>query len=123
MTDNFDYNKLDAGIRETVRLLRGRGFSTTDSGDGTKAEAMDCAVGFPMIAMRVDKPEYLVGEADRLHRILSIGHKLSFGAGSEEANPHAPFIEATYSPIDKVSMIVLGNVDDKRLGLEHTKSV
>ncbi len=31
----MNYDELDAGIRETVRLLRDNGFQTTDSGDGT----------------------------------------------------------------------------------------
>lgn len=34
-SDTLDYAQLDAGIRETVRLLRSYGYTTTDSGDGT----------------------------------------------------------------------------------------
>lgn len=42
---------LDEGIRAMVIDLDARGFQTTDSGDGTKAEVMDCAVDFPMVAV------------------------------------------------------------------------
>lgn len=42
MTD-FDYDSLDEGIREQVRALREKGFSTMDSGDGSKWDSMPCA--------------------------------------------------------------------------------
>lgn len=53
--DTFDYSQLDAGIRETVRFFRSEGYHTCDSGDGTKAESMECALDKPMVALQVPR--------------------------------------------------------------------
>jgi hypothetical protein len=51
MTD-LNYNDLDPGIRETVRLLRDEGFETVDSGDGV-AKPLDHegVIRYPHVAM------------------------------------------------------------------------
>lgn len=111
--DPLDYSGVDEGVRQTVKMLREYGFNTTDSGDGSKSESMDCAVDFPMIAMTVEDPESLTMHARRLMRILKFGHDVKFGNGEKD-----PRIEASYSPVDGVAVIVLSNVLDKMLKLE-----
>lgn len=70
------YDDLDPGIRAVVRWLNDNGFTTTDSGDGkTKYAngeecAMECAMPFPNVAIRVDAPE-LVPECRRLVGLLA----------------------------------------------------
>lgn len=69
---DFDYDQLDAGIRDVVRRLHAQGFETTDSGDGTKAADMSCAVPWPMVACVVDArpPVRMLTERERLARVL-----------------------------------------------------
>lgn len=67
--DTFDYSKLDEGVREVVRHLRAKGFNTTDSGDGTKAATMECAVPFPMVAATC-LPFDLIVESNRMQVCL-----------------------------------------------------
>lgn len=97
--DDIDYDALDPGIRETVRWLRGYGFDTCDSGDGSKAPDMECSVPFPMVAMLVD-PAYLIGESHRLRGALS--HE---GIEAKDGD-----IQASYDPTSMIGMIVLSNV-------------
>ena len=56
---------LDDGIREMVVGLDAAGYVTTDSGDGSKAEWMEGALPFPMVAVRV-LPEMIVQQTDTL---------------------------------------------------------
>ena len=46
------WDELDNGIREAVRTLWLAGWNPQDSGDGSKAEFMECAVDYPMIACK-----------------------------------------------------------------------
>lgn len=112
--ENIDASKLDEGIRRLVVMLRDYGFNTTDSGDGSKADEMEGAVPFTMVAMRVENPEHLTMHARRLMRILNFGHDIKFGQGEND-----PRIEATYTPSDNIAVIVLANVTDKMLKLEQ----
>ncbi len=41
--------EIDPGIVDAVSALYDAGISTTDSGDGSKAATMGCAVDFPML--------------------------------------------------------------------------
>jgi hypothetical protein len=75
----LDYETLDPGIRETVRLLRKWGFQTTDSGDGVSkagTEAEACMEYQPNVRCRVP-PEALAGETRRLcHMLAGAGIRL-----------------------------------------------
>lgn len=46
------WDDLDDGIREAVRTLWLAGWNPKDSGDGSKADFMECAVDYPMIACK-----------------------------------------------------------------------
>jgi hypothetical protein len=85
--DDLDYSQLDAGIRDAVRFVRSHGFVTTDSGDGSKFGAMDGALPFPHIVVRVEDEAMMGSEAERLHRLAQINlgpewrAELSWGVG------------------------------------------
>ena len=66
----FDYEQVDPGIRDVVRTLRDAGFDTTDSGDGSKAATMSCAVPWPMVAAVVDDVDTLLSESRRMRLVL-----------------------------------------------------
>lgn len=90
---------LDPGILGTVRLLWDAGFVTTDSGDGTKAGQMGCAIAVPHVFMRCE-PAVLVAEARRLV-YFAASH------GLVAADGHGIAVQATYSPADGVAMLML----------------
>jgi len=107
--NSINYNELDPGIRETVRLLRTHGFKTTDSGDGvSKVDGLS----FPHVAMLVTEGE-MVREAKRLLKLLR-QRGLSF-------EPHNsgdfPTIEVSYNPVDGHCVLFLASINDKLLGL------
>lgn len=64
------YEEMDAGIRDTVRLLRNNGFDTTDSGDGSKAGHMGCAIEFPHVFCAMQRFEDFVSQADKAQGLL-----------------------------------------------------
>lgn len=98
-----DTLSLDPNIRRTVAFLRAHLFNTTDSGDGSKAEAMDCAVDYPMVAMTAPR-DTLLDEAQRLADLLA--------AVGVDVAAHGIDIQATWSPIDRTGLIVLANLHD-----------
>lgn len=70
MTKEIDYDELDPGIRDVVRLLREAGFETTDSGDGVSKPKDDmCVLEYPHVFAMTD-PAHMVPEADRLAALL-----------------------------------------------------
>lgn len=103
-----EIGQLDKGIRKTVQWLRSHGFETTDSGDGTKVATMECALNYPNVTIRLESPDDLMWEADRLKHCLE--------AEGIEVEPqsmdNSPFIQATYDPADGSSTILLAYVDD-----------
>lgn len=101
----FDYDSLDEGIRETVRMLRGHGFKTCDSGDGSKAATMSCAVDFPMVAVIASSKEAMCTEADLMFRLL------------RETEPHRRWnVDASYNPADGVPCLIATAGDEKAGG-------
>jgi hypothetical protein len=100
----LDYDSLDEGIRETVRMLRGHGFKTCDSGDGSKAAIMSCAVDFPMVAAIASSKEAMCAEADLMFHLL------------QETEPHRRWsVDASYNPADGVPCLI-ATADGKRGG-------
>lgn len=98
---DIDYDALDPGIRETVRMLRSWGFNTTDSGDGiTKGED---GLSHPHVFIVCDPPEMLA-QADSLsYRLTSLG--IAVGQVGEDIS-----IQATYDPITGTAIIMLCGV-------------
>lgn len=117
--ENESYEDLDPGIRETVKWLQANNFNTTDSGDGKSkfepGNEMDFALAFPHVAMIVGVND-LIAEADRLVLLLeSVG--LDLEASVEVEGQEMPLItvEATYSAIPQVGLLMLTGVDDAML--------
>ncbi len=86
---DFDYEQIDPGIRDTVRLLRDAGFETTDSGDGVSKPDMVCALDFPHVAA-VCAPHLILAEAKRMAEVLE-------GTGF--------VVQATYDPRDVIVVL------------------
>ena len=91
--EDINYDELDPGIRNLVRTLRCTGFNTTDSGDGSKAKDMECALPFPMVTITTTR-DSMCDEADRLAVLMD----------AEEDEGWV--IEASYSP-DGPAVIIL----------------
>lgn len=92
--------ELDDGIRETVRALWLAGFEPTDSGDGSKANTMECALDVTHVFMRCE-PGAVVAEAQRLLALVATW-------GERFAGPAAgPAVQACYLPVDDVAVIEL----------------
>jgi hypothetical protein len=78
MTDPFDYDALDPGVRAIVRTLRALGFVTTDSGDGVSkppawyqpdAQGLTEALDVAHVVCQVDRATFFA-EADRLAAVV-----------------------------------------------------
>lgn len=93
--------ELDDGIRETVRALWKAGFMPTDSGDGSKAGTMECALEVHHVFMRCD-PSSLIEEAERLMWLTADWPR----TGDYNGNA----IEASYSPNDGIAVLALFGV-------------
>lgn len=106
-----ELDDLDEGIRKTVEWLREQGFETTDSGDGSKAATMECTLDHPNVAIRIDDPDKLQFEADRLMGLLEEKCVDVAPQGMEGE----PYIQATYDPADGSAIILLAYVNDELL--------
>jgi hypothetical protein len=121
MYDDFNFDELDPGIRETVRFLRKHGFETVDSGDGVSkvgTELEDAMLDFPHVAM-LTTPYTMVEESERLYSLLK-AQGVQFGPNgvvSVDPNnpPSDPHIDVSYSPVDGHAILMLSFVDDQSL--------
>ncbi len=66
---DFDYESLDVGIREIVRVAREHGFNTTDSGDGVSKPEDERVFHVPHVACSTTR-DSLISEAERLADLL-----------------------------------------------------
>jgi hypothetical protein len=98
----MNYNKLDPGIRNVVRLLHYWGYKTTDSGDGvTKLD-------FPHVVLNVHSRNVLWDANFLRGRLIAIGI---------DVVPHGPdggvSIQATYDPSSPdIVVMLMGLTDD-----------
>jgi len=69
----MNYDELDPGIRDTVRMLHANGFATTDSGDGVSKPAdwyeSGEAIPFPHVVV-TSTPDTMVADAERCAAVL-----------------------------------------------------
>ena len=80
----MNYDQLDPGIRETVRLLQNAGFDTTDSGDGvTKSHVDGCTMPFAHVAAVVTV-EALISDAERMQAVLGSGWHVEASYSTED---------------------------------------
>jgi hypothetical protein len=109
----------DPGIRRVVAWLRDEGFETTDSGDGVTKIAQgftpenDGVLDVAHVHMVV-APAQLIGEADRLARLVRAklaGVRFPNGADAIDA----VIVDATYMPLEGVAVLSLFGVSDAEL--------
>jgi hypothetical protein len=106
----FDYEQLDPGIRKLVLLLREvGGFDTTDSGDGSKAGSMECALDVPNVHMQCEPIHFRRWSFE----LLSVLRDHLKPEALSKLEPHA--IQFTYSPIDEVGVLSLYGICDEDL--------
>lgn len=110
-----DRIKLNPGIRQFVIWLNKNNFQTTDSGDGD-AHDFPCDRDYPYVVVKLNSSDKLLTESKRLLQLLtSVGilgtkHRVNI----EKINPETnPYINASYDPVDDLSIIDIGFINDK----------
>lgn len=109
MNCGVNYDALDPGIREVVRLLRDAGFDTTDSGDGVSKPAVGRTLDIPHVHIRVLRADLI--DASHAVRDLLKHRGVRFG----KVQAPCPHVEATYSPCDGVAVVSVYGVDGAML--------
>ena len=105
---DFDYDKLDPGIRFTVKWLHERGFTTTDSGDGSKAGEMEGALDIPHVAIKPGGEEHEYPYAINLaHLAQQTANRLREELWDDGRHVEPGTIQATYDPFDGSWVIML----------------
>jgi hypothetical protein len=105
LSNDFDYEQLDPGIRKVVRWMRENGFETTDSGDGETKTDMDCAFDMPNVAVHCTRADLFI-EADRLADMI----RTHLPRVYQEVH-----IEASYDPMDRSCVLLLLRLHDRML--------
>ncbi len=101
---------LDPGVRRLVTLLQERGFTTTDSGDGVSKPAEARSFGdMPHVCIRSGSGVEAIEDARRLVEVL---------ATAGVSRDQIPQLQATWSPLDGIAMVLLLGVTDADLGGE-----
>jgi hypothetical protein len=92
----INYEELDPGIRDVVKVLRENGFYTTDSGDGVSKTERDGVIDFPHVVMLPDEGDTTgIATADRLLKVVM-----------QNDLPHdTGVIESSYDPTDGYILI------------------
>lgn len=110
--DDLDYETLNPGIREVVRLLRGAGFNTTDSGDGITnvAGGMEGAIPFPHVHCVV-RPAVLCNIKDIAMHMVNVlrAEGVEIGIGYVQLTYDPLFPEATTLSLLYISDAVLAD--------------
>jgi hypothetical protein len=118
-----NYDEIDPGVREAVRLLRSFGFETTDSGDGTHKATLgwepETFVPYPHVMIRV-APGQLEFECRRLRSYLTSAGVTVVPSG--HGNPdgeHDVSIQGLFDPADESGVIVVEGISDELLRRER----
>lgn len=109
----IDYDQISHGVRALVRQLNEWGFETTDSGGGSNyVAAMECAVDFPMVTIRVSRPSQLITQA---HAVWHMLERAGVPMGKPDAAGNARTVEATYNPADTEALLLVMHVTSSDL--------
>lgn len=92
------YRNLDPGIVAAVRFLNEWSYLTTDSGDGVSKPEFARVIPFPHVVVRVPVPANLIIVADSIALL----------PWEEVVNGRPTMIEASYSAIDCVAVVMVG---------------
>lgn len=124
--DDIKYEELDIGIRNLVRLLRSKGFETTDSGDGkSKFENNTACCAEPVSNVYIEvNATRMVAESHRLMEVIrdnTIEGTLESTIRNEELEMDVPrvLIEASYSPIEGTAILMIHGLLDSDLRTEY----
>ena len=103
-------DEISPRVRRVVQLLRSAHLTTTDSGDGSNhAAGMECAVPFPMVAIKTS-PALAYDDLRRARHLLTMaGVKFT-----PEGQP-GPTIMLTVDGADNSSVILITDVTDDLL--------
>jgi hypothetical protein len=112
-SSGIGYETIDPGVRRLVRWLNDRGFATCDSGDGSKAPDMECALDVPNVSIVVADKYDLISTADRLRQDLEDIGVMVLQMGPEMGKP--PSIQAGYDAGGGNAWIDLLGVSDADL--------
>ncbi len=102
---------LNPGIRRTVAWLNGKGWTTTDSGDG-ETHDFECDRPNAYVVIRLKDPETLAVEAHRLLVALREEQGINLEAVNDDGRP---CLQASYDPANGLALLDLMNVSDKLL--------
>ena len=106
---DLDLAEIDPGVRRLVALLNERGFNTTDSGDGVSKDPEARWIEHPHVFIRCESPEHMIAQSYRVVDVLTeVGVRWDGAAN----------VEATWSPVDGVAIIMVTHVSDADLGGE-----
>ena len=99
VADDLNYDELDPGVRDVVRLLREDGFSTCDSGDGVTKPAAgwseEDALRVPHVFAEIgDHTDLIRIQAERMQWVLTNAGYVDW------------YVEATYSTRDRKSILM-----------------
>lgn len=82
-----DYELLNPKIRHTIKVLRGWGFDTRDSGDG-ETQQYECDLPCPYVHIKINHAIFLSGEMIRLKKLLLCKCGIEIGMCNESgSNP------------------------------------
>lgn len=104
----IDYDELDPGIRDIVKMLREQGFETTDSGDGVakfqqESKYYGCAPEpYPHVYCHTE-PDDIVVEAEKLAEVLGDQWR----------------VEATYWTRSHTAMLLAQKVTEAQLAADY----
>ncbi len=92
----IDYDQFDPGIRRVVWLLNQHGFVTSDSGDGSRAGVMECAVEYPMVVVQLMPGECTYGPS-RVRSVFNLLRRVSRDRSIWTPQMEVPFAQVEYS--------------------------
>jgi len=97
---------LNPGIRRLVAWLNEHNFKTIDSGDGATHDH-ECDRDHPYVVIQLEAPAFIEWHASRLKQLLE-----NEGIEFDPAQPHGPFLQANYSPVDGYAFLEVLNLTD-----------
>lgn len=111
----LNYEELDPGIRQLVRILNNRGFVTTDSGDGYSKDEEARVFDQPHVCISLDSPDDIIPAADRLIEVMATYGVEIVTQGPEDVK--TPCIQVDYCPVTRRASMLLMDVLDEDLKL------
>lgn len=113
--NEINYEELDPGVRQLVRILNRHGFITTDSGDGYSKDPEARWMDRPHVCISIEFPENIIPMADRLVAVMATCGVTIVQQGPGDAK--TPCIQVDYCPVTRRASMLLMDVLDEDLKL------